>query len=417
MKILHIATLGVGGAAEAALRIHRGTLAAGEESNLLFLHPPAVPSDRVARYPRGWRRQWRRFRQRLDPASPIAVHKRALKGSDLAFDEAFTSARSDMRLEASREYRDCDLVHLHWTGGFLDWPSFFPSNCKPVVWSLCDLNPLTGGCHYSRGCELYRGPSACQPCPLLIGASDPLLAAKAMSVKREALAGRQAELVLVPPSEWMRTNVRKSLLFPDARTRVLPHPGDEAIYRFRPQEICRAELGLARGDPTLLFVGDARSRRKGYDLLEGALRSLPQDRYVLLLVGDFRGVAIPGNARCFGPVSDPAELATIYGAADMIAIPSREENLALTFIDSQMCGTPALVFAVGGLAEHLRDGENGILAGEPSEGILAAALRRWFEGAGSFDRVAIARGAEKVFAWKSVGPRYLDLYRDLLKTA
>jgi glycosyltransferase involved in cell wall biosynthesis len=413
LRILHIATLGVGGAAEAARRIHRGILAEGEESSLLFLHPPPGAGDGVLKYPRGWRRQWRRIRQRLDPTSPIPAHKRALAGADLEFGEAFTSVRSDVRLEASREYRDCDLVHFHWTGNFLDWPSFFRANRKPIVWSLCDLNPLTGGCHYSRGCEGYVGAGACEPCPILAKAADPRLAARAMAVKREAEAMRRSELVLVPPSEWMRANIRRSHVFSDARTLVLPHPGEESTYRIRPRASCREELGLAGGGPILLFVGEARSRRKGYDLLATAARSLPQDRFTLLLVGDFEGIELPKNAVCLGPLSDSARLAAIYGAADIIAIPSREENLALTFIDSQMCGTPALVFAVGGLTEHLRDGENGILAGEPSEGALAAALRRWLGGTDCFNREQIAGRAAEAFAWGAVGPRYLELYREL----
>lgn len=407
--------MGVGGAAEAARRIHGGTLAAGNESRLLFLFPPAKGGRHISHYPRGLRRQVRRVRQRFDPSNPIANHKKSLAGAELDFDEAFTSVRSDVRLEASPEYRDCDLVHFHWTGNYLDWPSFFGANRKPVVWSLCDLNPLTGGCHYSRGCERYREIRPCEACPLLSGAADPGLSETAMAEKLAAEAERKWDLVLLPPSEWMRDNIENSRMFPDVRTTVLPHPGEESTYRFRPQAGCREELGIRDEKPLLLFVGDGRSRRKGFDLLARVVRLLPPERFTMLLVGDFKGVAVPENAVCFGTVSDPAKLATIYGAADAIAIPSREENLALTFIDAQMCGTPALVFAVGGLTENLRDGVNGILAGTPSEESLTRALRRWLDSVGSFDRETIAKRAADKFSWSAVGPLYLGLYRKLVE--
>src|SRR5690606_6773811 len=45
----------------------------------------------------------------------------------------------------------CDIVNLHWVARFVDFTSFFshvPVR-TPVVWTLHDMNPFTGGCHYS----------------------------------------------------------------------------------------------------------------------------------------------------------------------------------------------------------------------------------------------------------------------------
>ena len=55
---------------------------------------------------------------------------------------------------------DTDIVHLHWMAFFIDYPSFFSSipDSTPIVWSFHDMNPLTGGCHYSS-CLLYTSPS------------------------------------------------------------------------------------------------------------------------------------------------------------------------------------------------------------------------------------------------------------------
>lgn len=413
MKILHIATLGAGGAAEAARRIHRGVLAAGFDSRLLFLVPGGRNEAAESIYPRGLGRLWRRIGQKIDPRNPIVRHKRLITGADLEFDEAFTSVRSDVRLTSSPEYRECDLVHFHWTGNFLDWPSFFAVNRKPVLWSLCDLNPLTGGCHYSRGCVRFKEMPPCVACPLLRGSADPGLAEEAMKEKGAAEASRDWELVFLPPSEWMKENVRASRLFSHARCEVLPHPGEDSTYRWRSESSCRERLGIDPERPTLLFVGDGRSRRKGYRMLAEALQSFPEDCFQLLLVGDFEGIPLPRNATLFGRVEDAEMLATLYGAASMIAIPSSEENLALVFIDSQMCGTPAIVFEVGGLTEHLVDGRNGLLAGPPSVGNLSAALRRWLGGATRFDRAAIAEQAAERFSWRALGPKYVDLYREM----
>ena len=49
-----------------------------------------------------------------------------------------------------------DVIHLHWiNGGFLDISTIAKFN-KPVFWTLHDIWPLTGGCHYSGECNKYE---------------------------------------------------------------------------------------------------------------------------------------------------------------------------------------------------------------------------------------------------------------------
>jgi hypothetical protein len=50
---------------------------------------------------------------------------------------------------------------------FLDYWLFVTGVLRstPIVWTLQDLNPPTGGCHYDFGCERYA--THCGPCPQL----------------------------------------------------------------------------------------------------------------------------------------------------------------------------------------------------------------------------------------------------------
>ena len=45
----------------------------------------------------------------------------------------------------------CDILQLHWVSTFVDYREFFSriSRKLPIVWTLHDMNPFTGGCHYS----------------------------------------------------------------------------------------------------------------------------------------------------------------------------------------------------------------------------------------------------------------------------
>ncbi len=59
---------------------------------------------------------------------------------------------------------DIDIVHLHWINNFLRVEDISKIN-KPIIWSLHDMNPFTGGCHYDEECEGYM--SNCKICKVL----------------------------------------------------------------------------------------------------------------------------------------------------------------------------------------------------------------------------------------------------------
>lgn len=413
LNVLHIATLSSGGAAESVRRIHRGLLSTGWNSRILFATPDGIEPPREEVFPRGVGRILHRFRQRFDRSNPLSRHKCAVRGADLAADEAFTSPVTGIRVDHTEAYRSADVVHLHWTGNLLDWPSFFSENKKPVVWSLCDFNPLTGGCHYPGGCGSFAETSGCRDCPVLTDASDPDRAEVSFQAKKEAERRRDFPLVFLPPTEWMAEQVERSSLFSRARSVVLPHLGDEGIYRAQDRAASRAGLGLPTDEPLLLFVGDHVSRRKGFGLLREALDVLGDSAPRLVLVGSIPEDAIPARAVSFGRVSDPARLAALYASSDVIAIPSLEENLALTFVDSQCCGTPAVVFPVGGLRESVEPGRNGIVADEVSSSALAEAIQAAFRVETEWDNSAIAAQARDRYCWSGIGHRYEAIYRDL----
>jgi glycosyltransferase involved in cell wall biosynthesis len=49
-----------------------------------------------------------------------------------------------------------------------------------------------------------------------------------------------------------------------------------------------------------------------------------------------------------GHLSDDVSLRLLYSAADAIVIPSRQDNLPNTGLESMACGTPEIAFDAGG---------------------------------------------------------------------
>ena len=81
---------------------------------------------------------------------------------------------------------DPNIVHLHWiSGGFVDIKNLSKIN-RPIVWTLHDMWPLTGGCHYSNECEKFA--SECGQCPILNSNQSKDLSFKILKKKSKYLS-------------------------------------------------------------------------------------------------------------------------------------------------------------------------------------------------------------------------------------
>ena len=64
------------------------------------------------------------------------------------------------------EFKQADVIHLHWINeGMLSLASVekIVASGKPIVWTLHDMWPFTGICHYAHDCDHYTGH--CHNCP------------------------------------------------------------------------------------------------------------------------------------------------------------------------------------------------------------------------------------------------------------
>ncbi len=164
------------------------------------------------------------------------------------------------------------------------------------------------------------------------------------------------------------------------RIRVVPPGVDLELFRPGDKAKARYRTGLSPHRRVLLFVGRLQPL-KAPDVLIRAVHLMvekqPQLREELQLVlcGGASGAAAdyPSDLRRLaaqlgvndvvdfrGPL--PAnQLAELYRAADLVAVPSHSESFGLVALEAQASGTPVVAAAVGGLTTSVADGRGGVL--------------------------------------------------------
>jgi glycosyltransferase involved in cell wall biosynthesis len=313
-----------------------------------------------------------------------------------------------------------DVVNLHWISRWIDQPSFFASLPPdlPVVWSLHDMNPFTGGCHHASDCERFT--SHCRDCPQLKNPGPHDDAFRFFEVKKECYAGKN--LHVVSSSDWMTAQARRSALLRHARSfHTVPLGLD--IESFKPIDKSSARQALAI-DTECFVVGfacaDLSSPHKGGALLVEALNSLADQAKITLLA--FGTGKLPNSGGRYqlvelGSINSPRLQSLFYSACDVFAVPSRIESFGLTALEAMACGTPVVAFHTGGLVDIVADGETGLLEARVDSVVGLHGQLHWMlqhrserQGMG----LAARQRVEKQFSSALMAKRYTDLYEGLL---
>jgi glycosyltransferase involved in cell wall biosynthesis len=206
---------------------------------------------------------------------------------------------------------------------------------------------------------------------------------------------------------------------------VLPNPISAQTFQAIDKQTARRLLGLPeKGHLLLMGAASTGDRRKGFDLLDEALKcyiALPGAEPLGLVTFGTRDVA---PAACHGKgltkwsvgfLQDEVSLCALYNAVDIVALPSREENLSNILSEALCCGIPCLAFAIGGNGDLIRHQANGYLARPGDTADMAAGLAWILQNVGPEKRAAIATEAHARVSYEVLAPQFLKLYRDILQ--
>lgn len=309
--------------------------------------------------------------------------------------------------EFVRVAAEFDVVHLHWVAHFVSTRSIRALATRGVrlVVTGHDMNFFTGGCHYTGGCKQYL--EGCSRCEQL--ERDPLGLVPA-SYAAKAAAWRGLPIRWLFPSRWLANEFDRSAIGSAcAPAQVVRNCIDVAAWQPMAGPGRRAvRTGFGFEDDHLVLVAGAQNnaeRRKGFDFIEQALEVIEQRLPALtagasVVIVTF-GQGTPGITQHSPWVQhlhlgtrEEHELPALFGAADLLLFPSREENFSNTVLESLLCGCPVIGFATGGVPEAVVDGENGVLVPEVS----ASAFAEGVAGLLAPGRLTALR--ERTVAWR-----------------
>ena len=395
LRVLHLSTYaGGGGAARAASNVNKALQLAGVDSRIVTARGNRFKLARSAD-----RALWKLQR------SPVETWRSPAWFGSLTAD----------RLNSS----SADIVNLHWvTDGFLSIEEIGKIN-KPVVMSMYDMWPICGTEHYAADTldARWRTGYRCDNRPSEESGFDIDL----LAWRRKAQ--QWSGFHMIPASRWLEAATRESALCAEWQFSRIPHPVDETVFQQRDKTMARIKLGLDANTPTVGFLASAgiHDGRKGFDLLLSALRSLPSSLagVQIAIVGpDTLRNALPNdlNLRTVGAFYGDDDLVSVYNAFDVLAVPSRLDNMPLTAMEAQMAGVPVVAFSIGGLPDIIRHRSTGYLAEAFDHQDFAKGLEHVIADLSTRQKMGVEARKHAITSWgyQTIGRQYVKVYEQVL---
>lgn len=323
------------------------------------------------------------------------------------------------------EFKEADVIHLAWINqGFLSLKDIrkIINSGKAVVWTMHDLWAATGICHFTFGCEAYKGQ--CHNCFYLPrGGKSADLSTHVFNKKKKVYYNSGIHFVAC--SKWLGNSARQSSLLTGLQLSVIPNPIDTHVFCPKDKRVARLHSTLPEDKRIILFVSQrVTMERKGMAYFIKAI-SLLAERYpemkentVIAILGGradevVSQLALPSFP--LGYVKNERQLVDIYNSADVFVIPSLDENLPNTIMESMACGVPSVGFKVGGIPEMIDHQKNGYVASYKDADDLAAGIH-WVLG--EADKEELKRQCvQKVmscYSQRSVAMKYVEVYNQAL---
>jgi glycosyltransferase involved in cell wall biosynthesis len=323
--------------------------------------------------------------------------------------------------------KEADILHLNWINfGFLSLKNLekLCKTHKKIVWTMHDMWAFTGGCHYAGNCKNFE--NQCGNCQFLKNAHEKDWSFQIFQKKKEIF--KNTKIHFVGSSQWITKEAQKSGLWNENHTfQNIPTPIDTQIFKPLDKMALRKKYNLPENKFFLLFGAmNIADKRKGFNLLLQSLFLYKQkninNSIHLLIFGKSTPELLeklPFSYTNLGILKDENSIKEAYNLAHAFVLPSLEDNLPNTILESLACGTPAVAYQLGGMTDMIDPEKNGFLAQTLTPESLYLQIEKiiniWennVEMWNNFEKEARQK-ALKDYSESVVAKKYFEMYQSL----
>jgi glycosyltransferase involved in cell wall biosynthesis len=257
-------------------------------------------------------------------------------------------------------YKEADIIHLNWVNnGFFNISMFDKIN-KPIVWTIRDMWPFTGGCHYSLNCNNFE--IECGKCPQLKSEKKKDLSNLIQNRKIKYYKNKKIHFIV--NSKWMYKMARSSKILKKENIEVFfPSFDLDNFYKEKNEDIEKLLNIDTKKKIILCGAQFIEAKYKGFQYFLDSLKFLNPEKYFLVFFGNFWSesdiIESGFEYTNLGFINDVKKLRIIYSLADVFVAPSIQEGFPKTVAESLLCETPVVYFsntAVDDVCTHKQTG-------------------------------------------------------------
>ena len=332
MRILQVGATFVGAQQLIEESIHNFLLSIGHKSRILFAIGESDDPEIIRYESKSDQLMRRSFRKVVGPY------------------DCFANKSTEHLIREIEEFHP-DIIHIHTIHhGYINYAKMFEyiiRNSIPVVYTLHDMWPFTGGCYYytAIGCNGYL--SGCVNCPSL-QVIDCKATRTSQNFKRKRdLYQRLKSIVFVAVSDWVHEEAMKSM--------IQGYPIYTVWNAISAPQINGIQRNLT-GRFRIIGVAASWGERKGVYRFFELARMLGENCEIILvgsMSAELRSKA-PSNVQSVGMISDKEKLFRLYASVNIHVSMSVEETFGITFVEAAIAGIRSIGFQSSAITDVIQ---------------------------------------------------------------
>ena len=314
-------------------------------------------------------------------------------------------------------YKNSDIVHLHWiNNGFFDISKINLIH-KPIVWTIRDMWPFTGGCHYTLGCNNFT--SKCGYCPQLSSHHKYDLSTFIQNLKMKYY---NKNIKFIVNSNWMKKMASKSSILKNFEILTFfPSFDFENFFEDYDDNFIKSHKINKKKKIILYGAQNIEAKYKVFKYFLDCLDFLEKEKYQILFFGNLWDEKEIKKKNIeyinMGFIKEKKIQRKLYSLADIFVATSLQEGFPKTVVEALLCRTPVAYFKETAIEDVCESGLVGGYGANYCDSKDLAYGIKWLTNNSTNKNDMLSKAIKKItseFNSEKLVQKYVNLYEKLI---